>query len=146
MNKKAVALSMGLVAIAMLQPTTVTATYPTKEVGPYAHSASHKKGDGAISVFTYLVGGPAGKSKKLLPASEAVVRVRRPGDSKKLVREAKYSRHGHVIFWVSPGVYQVEGALERPESEVTRRISCGSKVVRVHKNGQALVKLYCSIR
>lgn len=145
MNKIVVALSMVLAAIVM-QPATVIATYPTKEAGPYAHSASHKKGDGAISVFTYLVGGPAGKSKKLLPASEAVVRVRRPGDSKKLVREAKYSRHGHVTFWVSPGVYRVEGALEPPESEVTRSRSCGSKTVRVHKNRQVVVRLYCSIR
>ena len=137
---------MGLVAIAMLQPATVTATHPTKEAGPYAYSARHKKDDSAISVFTYLVGGPHGKSKKPLPASEVVVRVRQPGGSKKLVREAKSLRHGHGTFWVSPGVYQVEGAVEPPESEVARRISCGSKVVRVHKNRQVLVKLDCSIR
>jgi len=145
MSKRVVTLSVGLVALVMLQPATVTATYPTKEAKPYARSASHK-GDGAISVFTYLVGGPHGKSKKPLPASEVVVRVRRPSGSKKLVREAKSLRHGHGTFWVSPGVYQVEGALEPPESEVTKRISCGSKIVRVHKNRQVLVKLGCSIR
>jgi hypothetical protein len=145
MNKIVVALSMVLVAI-VAQPATVAATYSTKEEKSDARSASYRKGEGAIRVSAYLVGGPAGKSKMPLPASEVVVRVRRSGDSKKLIREAKSLRHGHGTFWVSPGVYQVEGALEPPESEVARRISCGSKIVHIHKNSQAFVKLYCPIR
>lgn len=142
MNKIAVTIGIGLVAIVM-QPATMAATYPTKEVKPIARSTSHK--NGSIRVFTYLVGGPHRKANQRQPVNNVVVRVRRAGDSRKLVREVKFLRNGRVIFWVSPGTYQVEGTIEPSKSAVTVRRPCGSKIVRVHKNRQALVRLYCSI-
>lgn len=104
-------------------------------------AASHPKS--SISVFTYLVGGPLGKSTQRKPVSNVAVRVRRLAGGK-LVREVKFLKNGHVVFRVNPGSYRVEGAIESPNSAVVRR-SCGSKIVRVHKGRQASVRLYCSV-
>lgn len=144
MNKIVVILSIVLVVVVTSQSATLAATYSMKELKHNAHSTSRERG--AISVFTYLVGGPRGKSKRRRPpASDVVVRVRRTGDGKALVGEARSLRNGRAIFRVSVGVYQIEGAIESPESTITVRRPCGSRIVRVHRNRQVPVRLYCSV-
>jgi hypothetical protein len=102
------------------------------------------RGDAVISVLTYTVGGSRRRGHNApQTVTNAVVRIKRPATGE-VLREAKRTRNGHVVFSVSPGRYQIEAALEPPEDSPRR--PCGTpKILRVHKGSKVLVKLYCSI-
>jgi hypothetical protein len=135
---------LALVGSMQLATMSAAAIHQARVEDPTIHLS--KKDRTTISVFTYAVGGPPHKRYRgPNTISNAVVRIRKPGVGGKLIREAKYTKNGHITFSVNPGVYQVEAALEPPA--VTPGRLCGSpKVIRARKDKQTLVKLTCQIK
>jgi hypothetical protein len=96
----------------------------------------------AIDVSTYIVGGPHRTGRQLV--SNASVRLREAGGGRRLIRQARHTNGGNVVFVVKPGAYRLEAALEPPAVVPSRR--CGPpSVVHVRGGMHIRVSFYCSV-
>jgi hypothetical protein len=134
-----VTLTKVLASVLMMQLTTVAAADTTNKSDFKVPTPRHETS--AISVFTYVAGGPRSRAKRPRLVTDAAVRVKR---SNAVILEAKRTTNGHVIFVVKPGVYQVEAAIEPPAATPTIRCG-GPQTVRVHKGRKARMKFYCPV-